>query len=315
VEHLETLPDPAAAAARFIAAAEPRPYFYDLAGSRIYEEITALPEYYPTRTEAGILAGCAGALRRRLGPARLVELGSGSSQKTRLLLDAWGAADEPTLYAPIDVSAGMLQASAEALVADYPALRVLALAGRYEDGLAALPPSPRALYTFLGGTIGNFAPDAQDAFARLIAARMSPGAHLLLGFDRRPNAKKSARRIFEAYNDAAGVTARFNLNLLVRLNRELGADFRVDRFAHVAPYNEELDRIEMYLESLEDQEVFVPALGRAYRFARGERILTEISRKHDAEELAAWFEARGFSCEEGFGDRGGLFGVLLLRRA
>jgi L-histidine Nalpha-methyltransferase len=292
----------------------PCTYFYDQVGSEIYEEITRLPEYYPTRTEAAILRAVAPELHRRLGASWILELGSGSSSKTRLLLDAWRAGTASALYTPIDVSREMLRSTAEALCADYPSLRVLALLGRYEDALAALPTCEDALVCFLGGTLGNFEPDAQARFFQNLAGRMAPGSHLLLGFDRRPHTGKPARRIYEAYNDAAGVTARFNLNLLARINRELGANFRVERFAHIAPYNEPKAQIEMYLESLDDQEVAIEALSRSYVFSRGERILTEISRKYDPKALAGWFGERGFSCVEIFSDDAGLFGLLLLRR-
>lgn len=292
----------------------PSTYFYNALGSEIYEEITALPEYYPTRTEAAILRDAAPVIRKLLGPVRIVELGSGSSQKTRILFDAWRAQREETLYVPIDVSHSMLASTAEALVSEYRGLRVLALAGRYEEGLAALPPSAASLITFLGGTIGNFEPEQQEIFFARLSDRMSPGSAFLLGFDRRAHLKKPTEIISRAYNDEAGVTARFNLNLLTRLNQELGADFRLESFRHEAIYNEEKHQIEMYLESLAEQTVNIPALSRSYLFSKGERILTEISRKFDPEELASWFEARGFQKEAFFGDPAELFGLLLFRR-
>jgi dimethylhistidine N-methyltransferase len=291
----------------------PCAYLYDQPGSLLYEEITRTREYYPTRAEASILQKISPLLRERLGPARLIELGSGSSQKTRLLLNAWRAHQEETLYLPIDVSRAMLAHSSASLAADYRALRILALIGRYEESLAVLPPSSSSLLCFLGGTIGNFAPEAQSEFIGQLSRRMSLGEHLLLGFSRRPHPKKAVQVIQDAYNDAAGITAQFNLNLLARINRELGGSFSLSQFAHVAFYNEEREQVEIYIESLAAQDVYISALGRSYHFSKGERIFTEISRRYDPEELARWFEARGFSCEESFSDEAALFGLLLLK--
>ena len=293
----------------------PCTYFYDRLGSAIYEEITELPEYYPARTEAAILRRIAPDLRRRLGPVPLIELGSGSSQKTRILLDAWGG---PATYVPIDVSRAMLARAAEALIGEYPSLRVLALAGTYEDALDALaetPLAPERLVMFLGGTIGNFTPAATTAFFARLAEVIPAGGHFLLGFDRQPHAGKSRQLVLDAYNDRAGVTARFNMNLLVRLNRELGADFRLPAWAHDAVYDDAENQIEMYLESLEDQQVRIPALGHSYRFARGERILTEISRKLDPGAVATELTGHGFAVVEQLGDDEQRFGLVLARRS
>jgi L-histidine N-alpha-methyltransferase len=291
----------------------PCAYLYDQCGALLYEEITRTPEYYPARTETSILQRIAPALRERLGPVRLIELGSGSSQKTRILLDAWRAKHEEALYVPIDVSRAMLAQSAASLVADYRGLRSLGLIGRYEEALAVLPTSRGSLVCFLGGTIGNFTPEEQSSFFLKIAQQMHPGDHLLIGFSRQPHAKKSIKTIRNAYDDASGVTAKFSLNLLARINRELGANFDLSQFAHVAIYNEAKQQIEIYIESLIEQEVRIEALERAYSFSKGERIFTEISRRYAPEELVRWFGERGFSCEEHFSDEAELFGLLLLQ--
>ena len=292
----------------------PPTYFYDARGSALYEAITALPEYYPTRTEAALLGAIAGDLAQLGSPRQVVELGSGSSTKTRAILDALGARRQPMTYVPIDVSAGMLSASAEALVAEYPQLRVLGLAGQYEDGFRALPPATDRLFVFLGGTIGNFPPEVQSAFFAQLAAVMRPGNRLLLGFDRRAHAGKPAEVIRAAYNDAQGVTAEFNLNMLVHLNQALDGDFEPGLWAHQAVYDEATHQVEMYLLSLEDQVVTMPPLGRSFVFRRGRRILTELSRKHDPQELADWCAQRGFRCVRQWTDEREYVGLLLLER-
>ncbi len=291
----------------------PPTYLYDRRGSEIYEEITRLPEYYPTRVETSILKREARAIREFAGPSEIVELGSGSSTKTRLLLDAWGARSRPVTYVPIDVSHTMLEASARTLREDYAELRVLGLAGRYHEALALLPADPARTVVFLGGTIGNFDDAEQDAFFRGLGARMAPGANLLIGFDRCAHPRKPAEVIRVAYDDAAGVTAQFNENLLRRLNRELDADFDPDRWTYRAFYDESLHRVEMYLESAERQSVAIGSLDRSFEFAEGERVLTELSRKYDPDELAAWFTKRGFEPVRRWGDEADYFCVQLLR--
>jgi len=287
-------------------------YLYDARGSELYERITALPEYYPTRTEARLLEQIAPMLAAGVSATQLVELGSGSSAKTRLLLDAFHGASRRLTYVPIDISQEMLAETAERLVAAYPGLRVLALAAPFDEALALLPPCEHRLVAFLGGTLGNFTPEQQEAFFERLGAVMGAGNHLLLGFDRRDNAGKPPSLIEAAYNDAQGVTAEFNLNLLTRLNRELGADFEVGRWRHRARYVEAQQQIEMLLESRIDQDVRVA--GRVFRFRAGEGILTEISRKFDPEELAAWLAIRGFALQTCWMDPDERFGLMLLRK-
>jgi dimethylhistidine N-methyltransferase len=289
-------------------------YFYDAQGSRLYEVITTLPEYYPTRTEAGLLAAIAGELSALCAPAEVVELGSGSSTKTETVLTALGASTRPLTYLPIDVSPTMLHASARRLVERFARLRVLGLAGTYEEAFKALPPATNRLFMFLGGTIGNFPQAYQESFFAHLAAVMRPGNRLLLGFDRRAHAGKPATVIEAAYDDSRGVTAQFNLNMLTHLNAALEADFDTRLWAHQSRYDAETHQVEMYLVSLEDQVVTIPGLGRSYVFRRGTRILTEISRKFDPDELAAWFEARGFQRVRHWGDERDYVGMLLLER-
>jgi len=244
---------------------------YDQEGSRLFEAITELPEYYLTRTELAILEARAGDIAAAAGPVKTVaELGAGTATKTRTILDAVG----PALYVPIDVSASALEVAAETLAR--PGLAVRPLVGRYQELLPRLRalPGPRLLL-FIGSSIGNYEPAA--AVELLSAARrcLEPGDGFLLGADLR----KSESVLLPAYDDAAGVTARFTRNLLVRLNRELGAEFDVDAFRHRAIWNGELSRMEIYLESLRDQEVAIPALDLVVHFARGERLHTENSYK------------------------------------
>ena len=244
---------------------------YDQEGSRLFEAITELPEYYLTRTELAILEKYAADIAAAAGGARTVaELGAGTATKTRTILDAVA----PELYVPIDVSASALEVASAQLAR--PGLTVRPLVGRYQDHLPRLRelPAPRLLL-FIGSSIGNYDPPA--AVELLAASRrcLAPGDSLLLGADLR----KSEDVLMPAYNDAAGVTARFTRNLLVRLNRELGARFDLDGFRHLAIWNPERSRMEIYLESLRDQEVAIPALGLLVRFGRGERIHTENSYK------------------------------------
>jgi L-histidine Nalpha-methyltransferase len=271
---------------------------YDEEGSRLFEAITELPEYYLTRTELAILEANAGAIAAAAGGARTVaELGAGTAVKTRTILDAVA----PELYVPIDVSASALEVASAQL--SRPGLAVRPLVGRYQDLLPQLGalPGPRLLL-FIGSSIGNYDPPA--AVELLAAARrhLAPGDSLLLGADLR----KSADVLLPAYDDAAGVTARFTRNLLVRLNRELGAGFDPGGFRHLAIWNPERSRMEIYLESLRDQEVAIPSLGLVVRFARGERLHTENSYKlplaaqlrllRDAgfEPAALWRDAREY---------------------
>lgn len=263
----------------------PCKYLYDEAGSRLFDRICDLPEYYLTRTEMRIMRDHVGDMARRLGPGcQVIELGSGSSVKTRLLLDALPT---PVAYVPVDISRDPLCRAADGLAAAYPAVEVLPVCADYTRDFAVptpVRPVRRRVAYFPGSTIGNFEPEDARAFLRQVAALVGPGGGLLIGFD----LKKEPAVLHAAYNDAAGVTAAFNLNLLVRMNRELGTDFDPARFHHYAFYNPWAGRIEMHLVSGAAQRVRVgPA---TVHFDRGESIHTECSYKFtpiEFEQLAS----------------------------
>ncbi len=288
--------------------------FYDEAGSRLFERITELPEYYLTRTERGILRQFAGEIVARAADGarlRIVELGAGSADKTRLLLAAAVARQGTVVYEPVDVSASALQAARERIERELPGVSVAPRVADYMHGLALEPEQAgeRRLVLYIGSSIGNF--DPEDA-ARLLAgvrAGLSAGDALLLGVD----LVKDESALLVAYDDAAGVTAAFNRNLLARLNRELGADFDVDSFAHRAVWNEAERRIEMHLESRAAQAVRLEALGLQVEFARGERIHTENSYKYRPGEAETMLQAAGFATAGSWTDERGWFEVCLGR--
>ncbi|MFN8010112.1 MAG: L-histidine N(alpha)-methyltransferase [Holophagaceae bacterium] len=310
--------DPALAqAVREGLAARPRtlpPWlFYDDEGSRLFEAITELPEYYPTRTERDILAACSGRIVEAAGhPAHIVELGSGSARKTALLLEA-GLAFRPDLaFHPIDVSEEALRDARVQLAARLPGLRVDPVLGHYLPALETLAglEGPR-LVLFMGSTLGNFTPPEAVAFLRGLRARLRPEDRFLLGLD----LAKDPSILVPAYDDAAGVTAAFNLNLLARLNRELGADFHLGAFRHVALWNAPEHRIEMHLESLRPQVVTIPALGLRLAFEAGERIHTENSTKLPPQAVTRLLVEGGFAEEASWEDPRGWFTLRLARPA
>ena len=267
----------------------PPKYFYDRRGSELFEEITRLPEYYLTRAERGLLERWMPVLIPRLGVRTLVELGAGSAAKTRLILDAMRGAGPAALYIPIDVSAAFLARTAARLRREYPGLEVEPAVADISEELALPCDFPRpALFAFLGSTIGNFAPAEAVRLLSRVRHHMLPGDHLLLGVDLR----KDIARIEAAYNDSRGVTADFNRNMLLVLNRELGAEFDPDAFEHRAFYEAAAHRIEMHLVSSREQRVTVPGVGRV-AFAAGESIRTEISCKYDRASVAELFDETG----------------------
>jgi dimethylhistidine N-methyltransferase len=293
----------------------PPKYFYDAQGSRLFDRITTLPEYYLTRTEQLILSDCARRLGGLVGPADLVELGSGSARKTRLVIDALleqTPLKTPLLYVPIDVSEAALEESAAGLAAAYPRLAVSGLVATYEVGLAALPPrlAPRRLMLFLGSTIGNLDGAENAAFFAAVAQALEPGDALLLGFD----LAKTPGIIEAAYNDAQRVTAAFNLNMLRHLNRRFDGDFDLARFQHRAFFNAEASQIEMHLVSAGAQAVRLRKLGLTARFEPGETIRTEISRKFRFADMAATVSRHGFALEERWSDSQEWFALALFRR-
>ena len=276
----------------------PPKFFYDERGSELFEQITQLPEYYPTRTERGLLAGAVATWLRRLGASSLVELGAGSAEKTRILLEAMldSADDARVVYAPVDVSEDFLRASAERLAAEYPRLTVRPIVADLTEPFGLPRELPRPLVVaFLGSTLGNFGRVDAAALLRRAATALGADDRLLLGVDLR----KDPALLNAAYNDAAGVTAAFNLNVLHVLNRELGADFDVGAFRHHAFYDEQNGRIEMHLVARSAQRVTIPGVGTV-DLEEGESILTEISRKYDRAEVDATLLEAGLEVEQWF---------------
>ncbi|KPU91387.1 dimethylhistidine N-methyltransferase [Variovorax paradoxus] len=263
-------------------------FFYDVVGSQLFDQICDLPEYYPTRTELRILGECAGEIAKQIGPnAEIVEFGAGSLTKIRLLLDAL---ESPKRYLPIDISGEYLEGAAARLRADYPELAVQPIAADYTMPLvlpAPMPGAGRRVGFFPGSTLGNFEPDEALAFLQL-AARMLRGGGMLIGVD----LVKDPARLHAAYNDAQGVTAAFNLNLLRRANAELDADFDLDGFTHAAFFNAPLRRIEMHLVSRRAQSVSVN--GESFGFEEGETIHTEYSHKFTVDGFRALAVKAGF---------------------
>jgi dimethylhistidine N-methyltransferase len=286
----------------------PCKYLYDAAGSRLFDRICDLDEYYPTRAETAILQARRHEIARLAGPgAALVELGSGSSVKVRILLDALEA---PAAYVPIDISRAHLLAAAADLAADHPGLPVVPVCADYTRPFplpeAAAGPPARKLGFFPGSTIGNFdPPDARD-FLSSVAETLGPGAGLVIGVD----LKKDPAILRAAYDDAEGVTAAFNLNLLHRINTELGGDFDPEAFAHEARWNEPAGRIEMHLVSRAPQTAHVA--GRAFAFEPGETVHTENSHKYALPEFRSLAEAAGWRPVEAWTDEAGLFSVHYL---
>lgn len=288
----------------------PPKYFYDSHGSRLFERICDTTEYYPTRAESALLATHAAELIGVARPRHLIELGSGSSRKTRHLLRAAQALSLPLDYWPFDVCRDMLERSGQTLIAEFPQLRVRALVGDYLGGLAHLPqPDGRRMFVFLGGTIGNFSERESDRFLNDLRAQMRPGDVLLLGADR----LKDTAVLEAAYNDAAGVTAAFNLNVLNVVNRELQADFDLAGFRHRAVFNEAASRIEIYLVSQRRQRVNVRALAKTYSFNEHDVILTEISRKYSRQSLSSMLERAGFVIKRHIEGGERLFSLILAR--
>jgi L-histidine N-alpha-methyltransferase len=290
----------------------PPKHFYDTEGARLFDEITRLPEYYPTRSERAILAACSADIVRETGAAELVELGSGVPTKTLLLLDAMRAAGTLDRYVPFDVSEVVLRESAENLVERYPGLRVYGVVGDFERHLGALPPAegPRII-AFLGGTIGNFLPGSRRKFLRALGRALRPQDALLLGTD----LVKDPAVLEAAYNDSAGVTAAFNRNVLAVINRELDADFDLDAFEHVAFYDREQEWIEMRLRALRPQVVEIRALGITVHFANREELRTEISAKFTRERVEADLAAAGLELRAWMTDPDELFALSVAGRA
>jgi L-histidine N-alpha-methyltransferase len=291
----------------------PPKHLYDARGAELFDRICELPEYYPTRTERAILDRYADAIVRRTGMAELVELGSGTAAKTRVLLDAMERAGTLWRYVPFDVAEQTVRDCAAALAEEYPGLAIHGIVGDFERHLRTVPPPrcdrPRVV-AFLGGTIGNFPPGARRRFLRALAGLLSAGDYVLLGTD----LVKDVDVLEAAYDDSAGVTAEFNRNVLHVLNRELDADFPTELFEHVAFFDPAREWIEMRLRARRACHVTIAALDLEVDFARGEELRTEISAKFTRERVEADFAASGLELAEWFTDRDHLFALSLAQR-
>jgi L-histidine Nalpha-methyltransferase len=287
-------------------------YFYDERGSQLFEQITELPEYYPTRAERSILVERSDEIVAAAGePGMLVELGSGSAAKTRHLLSAMAEAGCLGTYVPIDISEEITYETAECLVREYPGLAIRGLVCDFEQDLERIPSEGEGrLIAFLGGTIGNLYPDARREFLARIAALLRPEDRLLLGTD----LVKEPARLEAAYDDASGITAEFNKNVLLVLNRELGADFDPEAFEHVARYDGEEARMDIRLRSLADQTVRLAGLEMEVAFAAGEEMRTEISSKFTRERLESVYAEAGLTLAGWFTDAGGDYALSLAER-
>jgi L-histidine N-alpha-methyltransferase len=286
-------------------------YFYDERGSQLFEQITELPEYYPTRREREVLADrSAEIVTAAGGPGTLVELGSGSASKTRHLLSAMRDAGRLETYVPVDISEEITHETARALVEEYPGIEIRGLVCDFENDLERIhSDGSERLLAFLGGTIGNLYPGERREFLTRIAALFGPGDHLLLGTD----LVKETARLEAAYDDAAGVTAEFNKNVLAVLNRELGADFDLDAFEHVARYDAREERMDIRLRSLAEQSVTLADLDLTVEFAAGEEMRTEISTKFTRERLECVYAESGLEMRGWFTDAAGDYALSLAR--
>lgn len=281
----------------------PCKYFYDEHGSQLFDQICALPEYYPTRTETALMQAKAAEMSAAIGPgAQVLEYGCGSIEKVRVLLDAL---ERPASYIAVDISREHLRMAAETLAKDYPGLEVHAICTDFSKAFD-IPdslPGQRRIAFFPGSTIGNFEPQAATEFLSRIAQHVGPGGGLLIGADR----KKDEARLLAAYNDEAGVTAAFNRNLLSRVNSELGGNFDMDAFEHDAIYNRDAGRIEMHLVSLRDQTVSID--GKQFLFSEKETIHTENSHKYEIDEFQSLAGEVGFAAKAVWSDAEELFSV------
>ena len=285
----------------------PPKWFYDSVGSDLFDQITRLPEYYPTRAEAQILGDRAAEIAAASDADTLVELGSGTSEKTRMLLDALRDRGSLRRFVPFDVDASVLTAAGAAIEREYPGVEITAVCGDFEEHLGKIPAEGRRLVAFLGSTIGNLTPGPRADFLSSVADLLQPGDALLLGTD----LIKDTGRLIRAYDDSAGVTAQFNRNVLAVVNRELDADFDIDSFEHVVRFNETEERIEMWLRSTRAQRVRIAALDLDVDFADGEEMLTEVSCKFRRSGVDAELAAAGLRRTHWWTDEPGDFGLSL----
>jgi L-histidine Nalpha-methyltransferase len=289
----------------------PPKWFYDARGSELFEQITRLPEYYPTRAETAALRSSVDEIAQATKAHTVVELGAGSSEKTRLVLDALSACGSLREFVPQDVSTSALRTTAAAIAQDYPRLRVHGVVSDFTSDLGELPGESPRLVAFLGSTIGNFLPGERTRFLRSVAALLEPGENLLLGTD----LVKDPEVLVAAYDDAQGVTAEFNRNVLRVVNRELGADFDVDAFEHVACWDADAEWVEMRLRAARAMRVHVRDLALEVRFAAGEELRTEVSAKFREAGVRRELAAAGFVMQGWWTDPDGRFGLALARRS
>lgn len=285
----------------------PSKWFYDPVGSELFDEITRLPEYYPTRAETQILRAHSTDVAAITGADTLVELGSGTSEKTRLLLDALRTAGTLRRFVPFDVDAGMLKEVGTVLQREYPGIEIRAVCGDFEEHLTEIPGGGRRMFVFLGSTVGNLTADPRARFLAALTDVLQPGDSLLLGTD----LVKDTDRLVRAYDDAAGVTAAFNCNVLAVINRELDADFDLDAYMHVARWNAEAERIEMWLRARSPQRVQIADLNLTVDFTVGEEMLTEVSCKFRPDAVADELAAVGLRRIRWWTDAASDFGVSL----
>ncbi|OBI14563.1 L-histidine N(alpha)-methyltransferase [Mycobacterium sp. E2497] len=285
----------------------PPKWFYDSLGSHLFDQITRLPEYYPTRAEAEILRARSAEIAGASAADTLVELGSGTSEKTRLLLDALRERGSLRRFVPFDVDAGILSTAAAAIQQEYAGVEIHAVCGDFEEHLTEIPTGGRRLFAFLGSTIGNLTAGPRAEFLSSLSAQMRPGDSLLLGTD----LIKDTGRLVRAYDDPTGVTAAFNRNVLAVINRQLDADFDVEAYQHVARWNAGEERIEMWLRSGRPQRVRVDALDLTVDFAAGEEMLTEVSCKFHPDGVSAELAAAGLRRTRWWTDAAGDFGLSL----
>jgi L-histidine N-alpha-methyltransferase len=285
----------------------PPKWFYDSVGSDLFDQITRLPEYYPTRAEAQILRSVSTEIAAAAGADTLVELGSGTSEKTRLLLKALDERGSLRRFIPFDVDAGVLTAAGAAIQREYPGVEIEAVCGDFEEHLGKIPRVGRRLVVFLGSTIGNLTHGPRSQFLSTLAETLQPGDSLLLGTD----LVKDVDRLVRAYDDSAGVTAKFNRNVLAVVNRELHADFDLDAFEHVAKWNAEEERIEMWLRAATAQRVRIADLDLTVDFAAREEMLTEVSCKFRPEGVESELAAAGLRRTHWWTDPAGDFGLSL----
>jgi L-histidine Nalpha-methyltransferase len=291
----------------------PPKHFYDTRGSELFDQICELPEYYPTRTEKAILESRAAEIVEATGAGELVELGSGSAEKARVLLDAMAESGTLHRYIPFDVSESVVRDAAEQLIDEYDGLRVHGVIGDFQRHLPQVPRSdgsPR-IVALLGGTIGNFPPGTRRGLLRQVGALLGPDDRFLLGTD----LVKDPAVIEAAYDDGAGVTAEFNRNVLHVINRELGADFVPDAFEHIAFFDRRHEWIEMRLRALRPCSVLISELGLRVEFAAGEELRTEISAKFTRQRLESDYRAAGLVLDRWFTDEDEMFALTLARRA